>query len=256
VRRTITKRKLWVVTGALALAGLLLVVGVAAGRGLGPSVALAADGETAGDPTSGSITVTGQATIKATPDTVTISLGVIAEAATAAEAMDDCSAAMTRIINSLAVAGLPRANIQTSNISLYPQYKYDENGSNGRIVGYQAGNQITCSWNKLDKIGDLIDAAVKAGANSVNGISFSLSDSRELYLEAIGAAARDAKAKADALAAAAGVRVGAVKSMSLDSYASGPIIMKEGLRDAGMAAPIEPGTVEMQVSVRIEYGIQ
>jgi len=255
VKVTIARRKPWILTGILVLAGLTLLAGVAAGRGLGPGVALAAGGE-AGAADGGTISVTGQATIKATPDTVTVSLGVVAQASTAGEAMDQCSAAMTRIINSIATAGVPRANIQTSNVSLYPQYQYDENGSNGRIVGYQAGNQVTCSWNKLDKVGDLIDAAVKAGANSVNGVSFSLADSRALYLEAIGEAVRDAKAKADVLAGAAGVRVGVVKNMSLDSYFAGPVIMKDSAMGLGMAVPIEPGMVEMQVNVRVEYGIE
>ncbi len=254
MRMTILKRKPWSL-GILILAGLVLVAGIWAGRGFLPGVALAADGESGGV-SGGTIAVTGQATIKAKPDTVTLSLGVQSQAATAGEAMDQCSAAMARVIGALAGAGVPKANIQTSNISLNPQYDWSKDGSPGKIVGNQASNQVSVTWNQLDKVGDLIDAAVKAGANSVNGISFSLADQRALYLQAVGEAVKDARAKADALAQAAGCRVGAVKNTSLDSYVSGPIIMKDMVAGAGMAAPVEPGTVEMQVNVRVEYGIQ
>lgn len=255
MRITIAKRKSWALAGIVALAGLLVVAGIAAGRALGPGVALAAGADAGGAADGGAIAVTGQATIKATPDTAAISLGVQAQAATAGEAMDECSAAMTRVINAVVTAGVPRTNVQTSNVSLYPQYDYGKEGSTGKIVGYQASNQVKVTWNKLDKIGDLIDAAVKAGANSVTGISFTVADSRALYLEAVGEAVRDARAKADALAGAAGVKVGVVKNMSLDTYFSGPVIMKEMAAGSGAAPPIEPGTVEMQVNVRVEYGI-
>lgn len=250
-------RKNWLVIVSLVIVGLLVVVGAALANGLVPGVALASDGGTGADGSGGSISVTGMATIKARPDTVNLSLGVEALGPTAGEAVSQCSTAMNRVINALAAAGVPRANIQTSNLSLWPEYEYAEKGGTTRIIGYRASNQVNVTWNQLDKVGDLIDKAVQAGANTVRGISFSLADSRSLYLDAVGEAVRDAKTKADALASAAGVKVSEVRNMSLDSYFSGPIVT----RDMGMGAPsamppVEPGQVEMQVTVRIEYGIQ
>jgi uncharacterized protein YggE len=257
MRISVGKRKRWVVATALVIAGLVLVAGVVLGRGLTERVAMAAGGETGATTNEGTIAVTGQATIKAVPDTVSLTLGVQTEAPTAGDAMDLCSAAMAKVMNAIVQMGVPRANIQTANVSLYPQYQYDDKGGNPRIIGYQASNNVLVKWNQMDRVGDLIDAAVRAGANNVWGIGFSLSDSRPLYLQAVAEAVRDAKAKADVLAGAAGVGVGAVKNMRLDSYFSGPIIMNEKSRmDAGMAVPIEPGTVEMQVTVSIEYGIR
>jgi len=245
---------------ALGVVALLFVlcVGVAVGRGSAPDVVKAAGAESDGAVSGGSISVNGQATVKVAPDTVSFGLGVQSQAATAGEAMDQCSEAMTRIVNALVTAGVPKTAIQTANISLYPQYDYGKEGSSGRIVGYQASNQLTVTWTRLDigKLGDVIDAAVKAGANTVSGISFSVADTQSLYLQAIGEAVRDARAKADALAAAAGVKVGAVKNMSLDSYSGGPVIMKSLQAGAAEAVPVEPGTVEIQVSVHVEYGIQ
>ncbi len=241
---------------SLALVGVLVAAGATLGQGLSSGVVVAAGG-TGTDSGTGSISVVGQATIKARPDTVTLTLGVEAQAGGAAEAVSQCSMAMNRVINALVNAGVPRADIKTSNLSLWPQYDYSELGEAPRLVGYRASNLVTCSWNQLDKIGELIDKAVQAGANTLHGLSFSLADSRALYLQAVGDAVRDARAKADALAAAAGVRVGDVRNLSLDTFFSGPIVVREGLRaDAGAAAPpVEPGQVEMQVTVAVEYGI-
>ena len=254
---SVGKRKRWVAATALVVVGLVLVAGVVLGRGLSSSVAMAAGGETGDTTNAGTIAVSGQATIKAVPDTVSLTLGVQTEAPTAGDAMDLCSAAMAKVMNAIVQMGVPRINIQTANISLYPQYQYDDKGGNPRIIGYQASNTVSVKWNQMDRVGDLIDAAVRAGANNIWGIGFSVSDPRPLYLQAVAEAVRDAKTKADVLANAAGIKVGAVKNMSLDTYFSGPIIMNEKSRmDAGMAVPIEPGTVEMQVTVRVEYGIQ
>jgi len=240
--------------GVLALAVVLVVGVIAAGGGSLGDTALAA-GDEPGDGT-GSISVTGEATIKARPDTVTITLGVQEDAVTAGEAMDRCSAALNRVVAAILDAGVPRADVQTSNLNLWPRYDYGEKGR-GEIIGYRASNQVTLTWDRLDKIGDLIDAAVRAGANTVSGLSFSLADSEALYLEAVAEAVRDARQKAEVMAAAAGVDVGRVKNMSLDSHYSGPIVMREGLGgDMAASVPVEPGQVEMRVTVRVEYGIQ
>lgn len=247
------RRRPTLYAGALALAVLVAIAGVLVARGLGPGVALAADGT---DASTGSISVNGQATIKAAPDTATITFGVQAQASNAADAMAQCTSAMNRVIATIISSGVPRANIQTTNVNLYPQYEYQERGP-GRIVGYQASNQVSCTWTQLDKIGDLIDDAVQAGANNVYGITFSVADSKALYLEAIAEAVRDARAKAEALAAAAGCRVGSVKNMSLESYVPGPVVLERGMAAAaGSSVPVEPGMVEMVVYVRVEYGIQ
>ncbi|MCL6580375.1 MAG: SIMPL domain-containing protein, partial [Firmicutes bacterium] len=248
-------RQRWFWAGLATVLGALLVTGLVLGRGPQPAVALAA-GEEGGEE-SGTITVSGQATVRVVPDTASLSLGVQAQAATAAEAMAECSQTMNRVVSAVISAGVPRENVQTTNISLSPQYEYDEKGSGPRVVGYQASSQVAVTWNKLDRVGSLIDAAVKAGANLVYGISFSLADPKPVYLQAVGEAVRDARAKADALAAAAGVRVGSVKKMSLDSYWPGPVIMREAkAQDLAAALPVEPGMIELQVTVHVEYGIR
>jgi len=235
------------------------VAGVVLGSGGPDSVVLADDDTPGAAEDAGSISVTGEATIRARPDTVTITLGVQSEAITAAEAADWCSSAMNRVIAAVRGAGVPRDNVQTANLSLWPQYDYYSEKGRGDIIGYRASNQIILTWDQLDKIGDLIDAAVRGGANTISGMSFSLADSESLYLEAVAEAVRDAHRKAGAMAAAAGVSVGGVKNMSLDSHYSGPIVMRESLAmdmaGAG-GVPVEPGQVEMRVTVRVEYGIE
>lgn len=235
----------------------LVVGGMFLGQVLPGGRALATGGETGAAPDAGSISVTGEAVIKARPDTVNVTLGVESHGDTAAAAAGACTQAMNRVVSSLVAMGVPRDNIQTSNISLWPQYDYSREKEPAQVVGYRASNQVTLSWNRLDKVGELIDKAIAAGANTISGLSFTLADSRELYLEAVAAAVRDARTKADALAGAAGVSVGGVKNMSLHSYSGGPIVMREAMDLAGGAAsvPVEPGQVEMRVTVNVEYGI-
>lgn len=245
------RRSRFTILATLAL-GAALVFAVLAGHGFGSQASAA-------DPVdqTGSISVNGQATLKVDPDTVSLSLGVIAQAATASEAMNSCSAKMDKVISAVKSAGVPAANIQTSNISLGPIYKYDPNGSDPVITGYQAQNQVSVTWKEIGKVGALIDAAVQAGANNAYGIAFTASDASSHYLEALAAAVRDARAKADALAAAAGCRVGKVKSLSCDSYSPGPVYRQEmKLASDALPAPIEPGQVDIQVNVSVVYGIE
>jgi len=265
-------RRTWATVGATVLAVALLVSGIALGRGLPGESVLAAAGEddasgaaggeddaSGASGSEGTISVTGRATVKAPPDTVSLTLGVEVQASEAGEASSRCASVMDRVVAALIGAGVPRDNIQTACMRLWPQYDYSEGGKGG-IVGYRASNQVRLSWTELDKVGELIDRAVEAGANTVSGLSFSLADPEALYLEAVAEAVRDARVKAEALAAAAGVRVGAVKDMQLhpdfgrqvDLYVS----VREGYGAEAPPPPVEPGMVEIQVTVSVEYGIE
>lgn len=255
-------RKTWTAVGASVLAVALLASGIALGRGLPGGGAMAAGGEddaSGAGGSGGTISVTGRATVKAPPDTVSLTLGVEAQASEAGEASGRCASVMDRVVAALITAGVPRDNIQTAHLHLWPQYDHSEGGK-GRIVGYRASNQVRLSWTELDKVGDLIDRAVEAGANTISGLSFSLADPEALYLEAVAEAVRDARAKAEALAAAAGVRVGAVKDMDLHPDFVGPVglyvSVREGYGTGAPPPPVEPGMVEIHVTVSVQYSIE
>ena len=147
------------------------------------------------------------------PDKATITLGVMTEGKTAAEAMAANATRMNAVIASLKKAGIAEKDIQTSNLNLNPQYKYVENQA-PILVGYQVSNQVTVRVMDLKRLGAAVDATVNAGANQVHGISFGLQDATTAENAAREAAVRALSAKADLYARATGHRVSRLVSLS------------------------------------------
>jgi uncharacterized protein YggE len=172
---------------------------------------------------------------------------VTTNGATAADALSRNSTEARAIIGALKNSGIDAADIQTTQVSLWPQ-----TSSNGtRITGYQASNsvQVTAA---LGKSGSLVDAAVGAGANNVDGPSLDTADKSALYNQALKQALGDAKQKAQAIADATGLTVGAVLKVR-DGGAPTPIVYGEALAAKGTAVPIEAGTQKIQASVTVTY---
>ena len=143
----------------------------------------------------------------------TISLGVVTEKSTAKAARDAAAAAMTKVVAAIKKLGIDDKDIQTSSVSLGPVYDYPQNAT-PKIRGYQLRNIVTVTVRKLDVMSDVLDDAVTAGATSVDGISFDVADRAAAEANAREAAVKDAKAKADTLAAGVNVRITGVASMS------------------------------------------
>ena len=121
------------------------------------------------------LSVSAEGKSEARPDMATISLGVATEGQTAAAALAENARRMTALTQALRRAGVAERDIQTSNVSVYPQQVYGE-GQAPRITGYQANNTVTAKVRNIDNTGRVIDAAVGAGGNTVNGVSFSHAD--------------------------------------------------------------------------------
>lgn len=150
---------------------------------------------------------------KIAPDMATITLGVQTDAPTAAEALSQNAAKMNQVIAALKKGGIADRDIQTSNLSLNPQYVYQENLP-PRLTGYQVSNQVTVRVRDLKRLGQAVDAVVGAGANNVGGISFGLSDPSAAENAARQDAVKALRAKAELYAAAAGYSVGRLVSLS------------------------------------------
>ena len=202
-----------------------------------------------------SVTVTGTATIKASPDEPVISLGVQTQANTAQGALSDNAAKMTKVLASLADEGIAKDDIATSYVSLYPTY--DPNGQT--ITGYQAQNQIDVTVRDLSKVGHVIDAAVGAGANLSNGITFQLSDQNQGMDQALADAVKNARDKAETLAAAGDASLGEVITIQEGSAPNYPPIPYAKAFDAAAGAsvptPIEPPTIQTQVTVTVTWAL-
>jgi uncharacterized protein YggE len=164
--------------------------------------------------------------------------------------MDANAKAMVKVIQALKDAGVASKDLQTEFVSVNP--RYDDAGQ--AITGYSASNSVSAVVRGLSDVGDVIDAAVAAGANNVSGPSLARDDQAKLYRDALEDAVADAREKATALAKAAGVSLGKVRSLSESQQSVGPLVYSAALaKDAG--TPIEPGTAEITASVRVVFAI-
>lgn len=200
------------------------------------------------------ITVTGEATIEATPDMATVSLGVTTDGATAAEAMAANTKALQAVIDRLKAAGIEDRDLQTSNLTLNPNWVGYDSGSTPKIAGYVASNMLNVRVRALNSLGTVLDASIADGANTLNGITFDLSAPRPAQDEARKAAVEDAKARATLLVEAAGASLGKIVSITENAgYGSGmPMFRAEA---SAAPVPVASGQIGLTSSVTISFEI-
>lgn len=225
----------------LLLAALLLVASAIAG------VAQPRFGHAADTSSKKTITVTGSGKVTTVPDRASFDFTVETRADTARAALARNATAAAAVIAAVKGAGVPDADVQTSQVSLSPQT--NPNGTD--IVGYIASNSISVTTS-IAKAGALVDAAVGAGADGVSGPMLSRSDEDALYRDALKDAVTDAKAKAEALAAAGGLSLAGVQAIVEGSQSSQPIMFAKAA-DAAGSVPIEPGTQTIEATVTVTY---
>jgi uncharacterized protein YggE len=211
---------------------------------------------------SPSLTVAGQARLERPADELRLQLAVVTEAAEAAPATAQNSDQMERVLAALSQAGLDSGETTTGRFSVSPRYSHRPPQAQPdwqpHIVGYRVENSVQVETKKIELAGELIDVAVRAGANSVSSISFGLSDDRAYRAEAIREATAHARADALAMAEAAGVRLGRLLSARLDDAAAPPVPIRmrtESFAVAASAPPIEPGDVSIHARVTLSYEI-
>jgi uncharacterized protein YggE len=205
------------------------------------------------------LSLSAEADVTRVPDTLRLTAGVVTAAATAAEATAGNAARMNAVIAALKSAGTASADIQTSSMSVNPQYRYQQ-GQSPVVTGYQARNSVTITTRKLADAGKLIDALVKAGANEVNGPMFSLADPESALNEARAAAVARARARAEVYAAAAGMAVKRITAISEPgSEPPMPIqrpMMARMAADSAEATPVEPGELNLAVRVNVTFELE
>jgi uncharacterized protein len=192
--------------------------------------------------------VTATGTIEQVPDRAQLGFAVVDRADTARQALASNSTDTRRMVDALERAGIDAKSIQTQDISLDPHFT--EDGS--RIDGYTARNSVTVS-SPIGRAGAMVDAAVAAGANEISGPTLSVADRDRLYQDALKNAVRTARAKATAIAQAAGVQVGAVTNVVENGGEPQPYAY-QAVRLAA-TAPIEPGTQKIEANVTVTFAI-
>jgi len=195
------------------------------------------------------VTVTGEATVAVAPDTAMIRLGVGTQEKTAREASEANAKQMTAVLAAIKDTGVADRDIQTSRLSLQPQYDPNKSGT-ARLTGFQASNQVTVRIRDIDKLPTVLDRAITAGANEMSGIEFVVSEQSKLLDQARDDAIADARRKADLYAKAAGAKLGRVLSITEEGSAPPPRPI-QALR-AG-AVPIAPGEQTLRAIVTVSY---
>lgn len=207
-------------------------------------------------PAPATITVTGEGVVTAAPDMATISLGVTTQGATAAEAMAANTAALTAVLERVKAAGVEERDIQTSTLTLNPNWAQGDGSSMPEIRGYVAANVVQIRVRELDGLGAVLDAAIRDGANTLNGISFGLAEPDPAMDEARRAAVAEARARAELLTGAAGVGLGRILSISEGGGYAPPMPMYR--MEAAMAdapVPVQGGEVGVTANVTITWEI-
>lgn len=207
-------------------------------------------------PAPRTITMAGHGEARAVPDTAMVSAGVHAQAPTAAAALAANTTRMQAVMAALQKQGVPDKDIQTSNFSISPQYA-NGNGEAPRITGYQANNQVEVRLEDVRKVGAVLDALVSAGANQMNGLSFSIRDDAALLAKARSAAVEEARLKAETFAKAAGVSLGAILSIGESGGAMPPRPMYAApMMARDKAVPVALGEQSVDADITITWEIK
>jgi len=206
------------------------------------------------------MTVTGTGTVYLTPDVAYIYVGVHTENESISEAVADNNAKAQAVAAALRQFGVADKDIQTSNFSIWPSQQYDPmTGEQGGTI-YMVDNSVYVTVRNLAKLGELLEAAIDAGANSINSIQFDVADKAAGQVEARQKAVENAASLADELASISGVTLGDVQTISY--YDSQPYAYSGyGMGGGGggaeaAAAPIAPGQLTMSVTVTITYELK
>jgi uncharacterized protein YggE len=203
------------------------------------------------------VTATGE--VSRVPDIAIISAGVQTRSATATGAISENAARMERVRAALKAAGIADRDIQTSNISLNPEYRYGENQP-PRLTGYTASNQVNVRFRDIRNSGRILDALVAQGANQINGPSLTIDKPETALDEARANAIAIGRARADLYARALGMRVVRLLSIS-EGGGDGrhPVIMVTGSARGAMASAdskIDPGEQQLQVTVSMSFELR
>ena len=235
---------------------LLVLAGI-----LGLAAALiAGDARAAGDETR-QLRVTGIGEVLAEPDMATVTLGVVSEAETAAAALKQNSQTVAEIIAALKAGNIAARDMQTSNFSIQPKYIYPDRNRNEarepRIVGYTVSNTLSVRIRDLASTGDILDAMVTLGSNTVSGIQFGVSDPNPIEDRARKAAIADARARAELYAAAANVKLGDIILISESgTQAPGPgPMLRTTMREQAMSVPVQGGELTFRSSINVIWEI-
>ena len=198
------------------------------------------------------IVVNGSAQIDANPDQATVRLGILRQASAAQTAQEQANTAAKDILAAVTKAGIPARKIQTSRLTLTPNYR----GEPARIAGYSASNIITIEVDDLTRVGPVIDAGLGAGANQLEGVRFQLKDDITVRERALTEAVVEARRKAEVIATALGAKLAGVLEVTEGGVS---VFAREeaayAMRSVAVDTPVSPGQLTVSANVTVKYRI-
>ncbi len=209
------------------------------------------------------INVSASGRVERTPDQAVVSLAVENMAPTAQRAAQQNAQLMDQVVRALRQAGIPGDHIRTQYFNLNPEYQYTQPGpgrpGEQKLVGYRASNMVEATVDSIPRVGIVIDAAIAAGANRAQGISFQLRDPESARRDALRLAVANARRDAEALAEASGQQLGALLHLSSGVQATVPPVpmmaAARALPAPDVTTPVEPGQMEVTATVTAVYRI-
>lgn len=202
------------------------------------------------------LSMSGHGEVQAAPDQAQVTAGVTTAAPTAAAALSANTARMKTVFAALEKMGVPERNIQTVNFSVSPQYTNGADNQPPRLTGYQVSNDVALRLDDVSRLGAALDALVGAGANQMNGISFSIRDPAPLLDKARADAVANARARAQTYARAAGVTLGPILSISEGGGDAPRPLYKAVMMSAARAVPVAAGEESVNADVAMVWEIQ
>lgn len=211
-------------------------------------------------PTADTIAVNGTGTSLSKPDRASVQFGVTASDADPRKAMSQVSAESAKLATGLKAAGIADQDLQTGSVQLSAQYRYPPNGR-PVLTGYQASVSIVATTKQVDKVGDVIVAGTQAGATSVGGVTFDLSEDNPARYQASANAVGDARKRAEAMAKAAGRSLGEVVSMGQPQALNSQAALMRGIglpfgATAGVPFQVQPGQLTAGETVSVVFALK
>lgn len=207
------------------------------------------------DPEEGSIVVSGTGRVAVVPDVADVRLGVSVTRPTVDAARTDAAATMDAILAAVDAADVPRRDVRTTLLSVQPRYDYRD-GKPPTLTGYELADVVEVTVRDLARLGDVVDGTLRAGATSMDGLSFRVADPAPAEREARILAMATARARAEVLAEAAGLTITGVSGVveGVAGPPPGPRMKADRMMLAADAAtPVEAGSQEIVVSVTVSY---
>jgi uncharacterized protein YggE len=203
------------------------------------------------------ISATGE--VSRVPDVAVITAGVVSRSATATGALQDSASRMSQVLAALKKAGVADRDVQTSNVSLNPEYRYPQDQA-PQLVGYTASNSVTVRFRDIRNSGKILDALVHEGANQINGPDLVVDKPEAALDEARAKAIAIGRARADLYARSLGMRVARVVSVSESvSYPAPPpmpMYARAEVISGTLATKVVPGEQKLQVNLSMVFELQ